>query len=250
MVLDDRRKQNKLPTITSWNGAPLGYANRLPAGIVGATVHYTAGPTNATAESIANYQISAAAVPQTGNDTPFPGLAYTGIVEGDGTPVLAWDLGVRVWHSAALIGGVYRNASHVGFCYTGNDGPTDAQIAGLAELIRWAETQLGRNLAVEGHRDPPYPTDCPGPRWPNWKQQLVDTITQLRSGDGAATRWQRPGFADLKVRVGAAMGEPTGDPFPDAFGNVWQAGDSGKAVWITEFNRNFWLPKAGDPVAL
>jgi hypothetical protein len=122
MVLDDRRKHNKLPTITSWNGAPLGYANRLPAGIVGATVHYTAGPTNATAESIANYQISAAAVPQTGNGTPFPGLAYTGIVEGDGTPILAWDLGVRVWHSAALVNGVYRNASHVGFCYTGMRG--------------------------------------------------------------------------------------------------------------------------------
>lgn len=125
------------------------------------TFHYTAGPSSGTAYTTALYQTSEAARGQTGNGTPFPGLAYTLFVEGSGRVVLAWDLGVRVWHSAAVIAGKGRNYTHVGICYAGNVEPNAAQKLGLAAALRWVERTLGRRLEVEGHGWV-YQTSCPG----------------------------------------------------------------------------------------
>ena len=148
------------------------YVRRPLAGIVGVTCHYTAGPASQTAAQVAAYQTSAAARPQTGNDTPFPGLAYTLFVEGDGRVVLAWDLAVRVWHSAAVINGKARNATHIGICYSGDHEPNAAQKTGLAHAWHWCEAQLVRRLTVEGHSWAPYPTSCPGPTSHTWIPEL------------------------------------------------------------------------------
>lgn len=149
------------------------YGTRDLAGISGVTVHYTAGPESGTAMSTAAYQTSEGARGQTGNGTPFPGLAYTLFVEGNGRVVLAHSLNVRVWHSAAVVNGKGRNYTHVGLCYAGNREPNAAQIKGLAAAIRWLEQdQLHRQLAVEGHGDQ-YPTACPGATRSTWLPHVV-----------------------------------------------------------------------------
>ena len=103
----------------------------------------------------------------------FPAIAYTLVVEGDGRIVLCHDLDVRCWHSGAVIGGVSRNVSHVGIVYSGDVEPGPAQLVGLREAIAWATSQLGRSLQVEGHRDAPYATACPGPTWPGWRAAIL-----------------------------------------------------------------------------
>jgi hypothetical protein len=170
VVVTDLRGQ--LPT-----NSEAAYVARPLDGIRGVTLHYTEGPTSQTAADIARYQTSEAARAQTGNNTPFPGIAYTFLVDGTGTPNLCHDLSVRTWHSAALVNGLGRNLTHVGICYTGNQRPNEAQIRGIAEAIRWCQDQLGgRQLTIEGHRDPPYATQCPGPAWNQW---LGEVLTEL-----------------------------------------------------------------------
>ena len=145
------------------------YVTRPLDAITGITLHYTEAPTSQTAADIAAYQTSEAARSQTGNNTPFPGIAYTFLIDATGAANLCYDLDVRTWHSAAVVNGLGRNLTNIGICYTGDQQPTDVQIHGLALAIRWCQGQLGgRQLAIEGHRDPPYPTQCPGPAWNEW----------------------------------------------------------------------------------
>lgn len=148
------------------------FGTRDPDGITGVTFHYTAGGVSGTAQSTAAYQTSEAARAQTGNDTPFPGLAYTLFVEGDGRVVLAHDLFVRVWHSAAVVQGKGRNYTHIGICYAGNLEPNAAQLRGLARAFRWCERTLGRSLTVEGHGWV-YGTLCPGQNSHTWIPQVA-----------------------------------------------------------------------------
>jgi len=136
------------------------------------TFHYTAGPSSQTAEQVAAYQTSEAARAQTGNGTPFPGLAYTLFVEDDGRVVLAWPLTTRVWHSAAVVAGKARNATHIGICYAGNVAPLPAQMTGLANALAWCERQLGRHLIAEGHGWV-YSTACPGSTSHGWVPLVV-----------------------------------------------------------------------------
>jgi hypothetical protein len=77
-------------------------------GITGVTLHFTAGPEGHTAQDVAAFQTSKAARGQTGNHTPFPAIAYTFLIDGDGTANLCHDLEVRTWHSAAVVGGLAR----------------------------------------------------------------------------------------------------------------------------------------------
>jgi len=161
-----RDLRGQLPERRPYNPRDLG-------AIVGVTIHYTDGPTHQTARDIAEFQISPEAASHTGAGEPFPGIAYTILVTGDGVPNLCHDLDRRTWHSAAVVDGRARNATHVGICYTGDVGPNPAQLAGIAEAIAWCQDQLDRTLSVEGHRDPPYATDCPGPRWPAWKHDVL-----------------------------------------------------------------------------
>lgn len=144
-----------------------GYGQRPINGIVGVTFHYTAGPPSQTAQQVAAYQTSEAARAQTGNGTPFPGLAYTLFVEGSGRVIQAWSLGTRVWHSAAVINGEGRNYTHIGICYAGNIEPNQPQKVGLALALAWCERQLGRELDVEGHGWV-YSTACPGASSRRW----------------------------------------------------------------------------------
>lgn len=139
------------------------------------TIHYTAGPPTQTVWAVAAYQTSDSAAGQTGTGQPFPGLAYTLFVEGDGEVFLAWDLSVRVWHSGAVVSGEARNLTHIGICYAGNVEPNQRQIEGLGHAIGWCQRQLGRTLTVEGHGDA-YSTSCPGPKWPEWKTAVLSYV--------------------------------------------------------------------------
>jgi hypothetical protein len=147
------------------------YSQRDISAITGVTLHYTAGPASQTAYQVAQYQTSEAARGQTGNNTPFPGLAYTFFVEQDGKTSMAWDLNVACWHSAAS----GRNQTYVGICYAGDVAPNDEQMTGMANAIGYCQKKIGRKLTVEGHKDA-YSTECPGPQWPAWKQTVLNRI--------------------------------------------------------------------------
>jgi hypothetical protein len=181
------------------------YVTRPLDAITGVTLHYTEGPTNQTAADIAAYQTSEAARKQTGNDTPFPGIAYTFLIDGTGTANLCHDLEVRSWHSAAVVSGLGRNLTHIGICYTGDQQPNEAQIRGIAEAIRWCQDQLGgRQLAIEGHRDPPYATQCPGPAWNAWRGavegELGRSTPATEQADPANGFAIGPGFRDFLLK--------------------------------------------------
>ena len=144
------------------------YYPRELARVIGATIHYTAGPPAMTIESVAAYQVGPNA------QEAFPAIAYHLVIPADGSVCVCHDLGTRVWHSGAVIGGVARNASHVGICYIGNVEPNEAQLAGIRAALRFCEAQLRRPLdSIEGHRDAPYATACPGPAWPAWASAIL-----------------------------------------------------------------------------
>jgi hypothetical protein len=164
--------KGKLPT-----NHEMDYKDRDINQIIGVTLHYTAGPPSQTAYQVAQYQTSEAARPQTGAGVPFPGLAYTFFVEQDGKTSMAWDLKTEVWHSA----GPGRNTQYVGICYAGDVEPNQAQISGMAQAIGYCQRQLGKGLSVEGHKDGYADTICPGPKWPAWKQQVMDSIPAVPS---------------------------------------------------------------------
>lgn len=141
------------------------YGVRATSQIVGATLHYTASPTNISAARVAEIQLTLDAAP----GTKFPGLAYTYIVDGQGVPHMAYDLNVRTWHSAAF----GRNTTYVGVCYIGDQQPSPVQLVGLRTCLRHIEWQLGRPLqTIEGHKDE-YATQCPGPAWPTWRAAVL-----------------------------------------------------------------------------
>ena len=126
----------------------------------------------AAVETIARWQISR--TKDEGNpdgpDYPFPGIAYTWVLDGDGVLYRCWGLEVRTWHNGAVVDGVARNASHVGAAYIGLAEPNLAQIAGLARAWRLSEGELDWGLDLEGHKDH-YATSCPSD-WPAWRPQL------------------------------------------------------------------------------
>lgn len=141
------------------------YGHRAVANVTMATLHYTDSPPVLSAEQVASAQLQRDAAP---GGPKFPGLAYHYIVEQDGTPVWAWDIDIRVWHSAAP----GKNTQSVGVCYIGNVEPNPAQILGMAAALRHAEAALGRLITIGGHMDD-YATECPGPRWPDWKGNVI-----------------------------------------------------------------------------
>lgn len=169
--------RGELPTLdlSLWPGAHAYYLRDVTA-ITGITLHYTAGSKDATPTDIARYQTSAAAAAQTGAGYPFPGIAYTFYVDGAGRVYRCWDFEVRCWHSGAVVDGIARNASHIGICYAGDYEPNERQIAGMAAAITWCQRYFGRSLTVEGHKDAPYSTLCPGLNWPKWKSLVTALI--------------------------------------------------------------------------
>ena len=145
--------------------------------IQGITIHWTASPVAsgvAAVGHIAREQLKRVADPNTGEK--FRAIAYTLIVDGAGQLYLCHDLKVRTWHSGARVNGISRNVSHVGVCYIGDVEPNEAQLMGLKKAIEWVRDSIALDtawpLAIEGHRDAPYATACPGPTWPAWKSRL------------------------------------------------------------------------------
>lgn len=241
MIIDMR---GKLPT-----SREASYGKRAINEIKGITIHFTAGNPNSSVEATAAYQTSEAARGRTGNGTPFPGLAYTYGVPRDGNPRKAWDLDVRTWHSAATIGGVARNKSHASVVWIGDNTPTPLQITGMAEACVDIEKILGRHLPIEGHRDAPYPTSCPGPTWPLWKPKLEAEIIRLRVEPVIPvgnSEWADPGFEELYRRNPKLLASPTTPPYSDSLGNVWQDGPNGSCLWMKATNRNFFLPRSAE----
>ena len=167
--------RGRLPTANRIKYPTAVYGARSLDGIFGVTLHYTAAPRWQLIDAVAAYQVSDAAVPQTGAGVPFPGLAYTLAVDGYGDVYLAHDLTTRVWHNAAVVNGQGRNYTHIGIVYTGDTEPNAQQLVGLREAIAWCERQLGRGLDVEGHRDAGLSTGCPGPAWPSWRDAVLPT---------------------------------------------------------------------------
>jgi hypothetical protein len=133
------------------------YTTRPLSGITGGRIHYTAGPTWSSVESIAYFQTG----PNAQED--FPAIAYHYLVDGNGIAYWCHNPEVRCWHSGAP--GV--NVTDVAVCYTGLIEPNDSQIVGIANATLHVERLLGHDLTWRGHKEG-YATTCPGPKWNGW----------------------------------------------------------------------------------
>lgn len=138
------------------------YPKRSLALVTDVDLHYTASASDVSVEAIARYQTGP------GAQEPFPAIAYHFMVDGHGRINRLHDLDVRVWHN----GGYRRNDIAVGICYIGNREPNPAQQRWLRETIRLCERELGRSLAVHGHKDSAQ-TICPGSMWPSWRAAVL-----------------------------------------------------------------------------
>jgi len=126
-------------------------------------VHHTGtGPARPTIQDTTAYQIGPSA------QVAFPGFAYTGFVEADGSIRVAWDVETVTYSqgdgSATVIDGVGSNNYHgIAFCFSG-ENPTDPQVAALHRIHVALTAILGRPIAVRGHREVSgrSDTDCPG----------------------------------------------------------------------------------------
>lgn len=143
-----------------------GYTNRRTLGqIVEFVVHHTGvGPARPTMAEIAAYQTGPTA------QLPFPGYAYWGGIDADGTFSVAYDLEVVEWSqgdgSPTDINGVgIYNYQGVAVEISG-ENPTPAQIATLHRVhqVLADPSVLARTLVVRGHRavSGRNDTECPG----------------------------------------------------------------------------------------
>lgn len=176
----DRRGQLPLragfayvPTQGAAQTAP--YANRRTLGqIAWLVVHHTGSDATARPDinQVAEFQTGPTA------QAPFPGFAYTGFIEADGTFEVAWDIEVVTWsqgdNSPYSIGGVgIYNYQGMAVCFSGRD-PTPAQQATYVKIKKALETILGRAVPARGHREVcgPGDTECPGDAAEAWIPSL------------------------------------------------------------------------------
>jgi hypothetical protein len=152
----------QLPTRPGgWETASYPYRSRDINRVRRFRVHYTAGPTSASVHSIASYQVGPTA------QADFPAIAYHLLVEGNGRVNWCHDFDKRVWGSAAP----GANEMDIHCCYTGDYEPTPIQIEGMRNALAWAERRRGFTLELLAHRTD-YATNCPGPTWEQWRDQL------------------------------------------------------------------------------
>lgn len=138
------------------------YPQRNVGRVDSAVIHYTAGSPDATTEGIARYQIGPT------SHLAFPGIAYHMVANHDGSVDWCHDFDRRTWGSD----GAGWNERGIHIVYAGNVGPTSGQKAAIKEAIRFAQGELGRELAVVGHKDTGS-TSCPGPQWPGWRAEIL-----------------------------------------------------------------------------
>ncbi len=149
VVRDDR---GVLPLRTGYTYAS-AYPTRVLDDILWLVPHHEASPdgSRSTIEQINAYQIGPTA------QAAFPGLAYLGTIDGDGTLHLAWPITAVTWSqgdnspTARQNVGIY-NWQGAAFMFAGND-PTEAQIATYKALKVVFETITDRTILVRSHRD-------------------------------------------------------------------------------------------------
>lgn len=100
------------------------------------------------------------------------GIGYQFVIRADGTV----ERGRAEW-SIGSHSGPGANGDSIGICLTGNfetGRPTEAQIASLAELVRYLRSKYG-DLSVIGHKDV-MATACPGKNfpWAELRERLED----------------------------------------------------------------------------
>lgn len=137
------------------------YPKRSLAAVNRFRVHYTAGVTLTTVDNVAAYQTGP------GSHEAFPEIAYHLCVDGWGVVSWCHDFNVRVWGSAQP----GSNERDIHCVYTGLFEPNGEQMPGIKHALAWAEQEMGMTLELLGHKDG-YATSCPGPTWPDWKDQL------------------------------------------------------------------------------
>ncbi len=126
-------------------------------------VHHTgSGAARPTTLETATFQIGPNA------QDSFPGFAYWGEVEGDGTFCVAWDIETETWAqgwgspSIDPNGEGINNEYGLAVEFSGQD-PTDVQWATVVSVHTVAEIVAGHTLLFTGHRlVDPNTTVCPG----------------------------------------------------------------------------------------
>ncbi len=141
------------------------YGTRTLDQIAWLVVHHTGdGSARPTIDDTALYQTGPNA------QLAFPGLAYTGFIEKDGTIEVGWNLETVTWSqgdgSPTSINGVgIFNYEGIAFCFSGQD-PTTAQLDSYRRIKAALADPgvIGRTLEVRGHRQVSgsSDTECPG----------------------------------------------------------------------------------------
>lgn len=155
-----------------------GYPSRPLEKIDTVVIHYSGVNSDSSALDIARYQTT-----KTTGDL-FPECAYSFVIRWNGRIEQCHDLETRSWHA-----GGKNNDTGIGVCLPGNGWPTPDQLDSTAALIWSLNRALGRGgdsplLRVAGHKEVSA-TQCPGPQWALWKEELVSRVA-MKAREGGA----------------------------------------------------------------
>lgn len=151
---------NKLTKNGNWE-------NRSLYGVTDITVHHSATPSTATAESFARYHV---------NSKGWAGIGYHFVIKADGTIQQTNDVVSWSYHNG------FNNKNAIGVCLVGNfdqSYPTNEQIKSLEWLIKdlMNDSKLPNLKYVMGHKEYAGATSCPGS---NFNTNYIRTRTKTK----------------------------------------------------------------------
>lgn len=160
------------------------YSTRKLTDIRSIAIHHSL-TVSGSAESFARYHVTT---------NGWPGIAYTYVVQRDGTVYQCWDHTTIGYH----VGNSNKHA--LGICMVGDfrtQQPTPEQYAATLELTRWLQGQLPNATVVKGHSE--YPDY-------SWKACPVISMDKFRINlsegiETSMTAEERKEMDDLKKQV-------------------------------------------------
>ena len=176
--------RGKLPTHKSKK-----YKTRKLSDIRSIAIHHSL-TVSGSPEAFANYHI---------NSNGWPGIAYTYVVQRDGTVYKCWDHDKITYH----VGDSNKHA--LGICMVGDfrtQQPTVEQYGATIELVRQLQREIPTATQVKGHSE--YPgyswKACPVISMDAFRSSVFN-INKVERGDEAMTPAEKAAFESLAAKV-------------------------------------------------
>lgn len=176
--------RGKLPTHKT-----LKYRTRKLSDIRSIAIHHSLTLTGSP-EAFANYHV---------NTNGWPGIAYTYVVQRDGTVYKCWDHDKVTYH----VGNSNKHA--LGICMVGDfrfQQPTVEQYGAIIELVRQLQKEIPTATQVKGH------SEYPGYSWKSCPVISMDAfrasvfnIKNVEKGDEPMTPMEKAAFDSLMAKV-------------------------------------------------